>query len=96
MITRVSSVIRPKGSDLAFDHAYNDYECVDCQAYALPEMLILANSGCAKSPFTPGHAAVHVSGGHVAGLPGLHPSSHEQSTYQACVFAARASWEVTR
>jgi hypothetical protein len=27
MITRVSSVIRPKGSDLIFDHPYNaDYE----------------------------------------------------------------------
>jgi len=27
MITRISSVIRPKGSDLIFDHPYNaDYE----------------------------------------------------------------------
>jgi hypothetical protein len=28
MITRISSVIRPKGSDLIFDHPYNEAESV--------------------------------------------------------------------
>ncbi len=51
----------------------------------------------------PGHAAVPVSRGrrsaavcNVADLPGMHPPSRTQATYQACAFAARASWARTR
>jgi len=34
MITRISSVIRPKGSDLIFDHPYNDADSVFTVAIA--------------------------------------------------------------
>jgi hypothetical protein len=32
----------------------------------------------------------------VADLPGMHPPSRKQATYQAGAFAARASWARTR
>src|SRR5947208_1115308 len=44
MITRISSVIRPKGSDLIFDHPYNE-----SARLMLGSTASLASSRCARS-----------------------------------------------
>jgi hypothetical protein len=46
MITRISSVIRPKGSDLIFDHPYNaEYVLRGYRVQIAPVALISASSG---------------------------------------------------